>query len=320
MKQQMLLDVVRETARLKHLSSHTEQAYVSYIRRFVAFNNKRHPREMGAEEIRAFLTHMAVEDGVAASTQNVAFSALLFLYRDVLQQALPDLSGAVRARRSQHLPVVFTHAEAKSILACLTGTPYLVASLLYGAGLRLSEAVRLRVKDFDFEMQQINVREGKGGKDRVTMWPQMVAGEIVTHLAKVRTLHERDCARGFGEVWLPFALERKYPNAGRARGWQYVFPSATLARDERAGKTRRYHVSPATIQKAVRQAIDTSGVAKHGGCHTFRHSFATHLLSNRYDIRTVQELLGHKDVRTTMIYTHVLSLCAGGVSSPLDAN
>lgn len=313
-----LLDVTRDVARLKHLSHHTEQTYVNYIRRFILFHHKRHPRDMGAEEVRAFLTHLAVMDKVAASTQNVAFSALLFLYRDVLQIALPDVSGVLRARRPHHLPVVFTPDEVKAILSHLTRTPYLVASLLYGSALRLAEAVRLRVKDVDFTSQQIIVRDGKGEKDRVTMLPTASAAKLERHLAKVKTLHQTDCAKGYGEVRLPYALERKYPNLNKAWGWQYAFPSATLAMDVDAKKLRRFHVSPATIQKAVKRAIEAAQLIKHGGCHTLRHSFATHLLLNHYDIRTVQELLGHKDVRTTMIYTHVLNRGGRGVQSPLD--
>jgi len=277
-QQPKLLDTVRHTARLKHLSHKTESSYVNYIRRFILYHHKRHPRDMGADEVRAFLTHMAVQEKVAASTQNVALSALLFLYRDVLQIALPDISDAVRARRPQHVPVVFTAAEAKAIIAHLGGTPRLVVSLLYGSGLRLAEAVRLRVKDIDFERQQITVRDGKGEKDRTTMLPSSVVEELGRHLVKVKLLHEEDCAKGYGEVYLPYALERKYPNVNKTWAWQYVFPSAVRSLDVEANKTRRFHVSPATIQKAVKQALDLAQVIKHGGCHTFRHSFATHLL------------------------------------------
>lgn len=319
MEKPKLLDVVRHTARLRRLSPKTESAYVNYIRRFILFHHKQHPKEMGADEIRAFLTHLAVEDKVAASTQNVAFSALLFLYRDVLQQDLPDISGAVRARRSNHLPTVFTPEEAKRILSHLNGTPRLVASLLYGSGLRLAEAVRLRVKDVDFAINQIVVRDGKGEKDRITMLPLSIAEELKQHLVKVKILHDEDRAKDYGGVCLPYALARKYANARTSWIWQYIFPSARLVLDSEAGKMLRYHVSTAAIQKAVKRAIEAAQITKHGGCHTFRHSFATHLLAAHFDIRTVQELLGHKDVRTTMIYTHVLNRGGRGVASPLDA-
>jgi integron integrase len=317
-QQPKLLERVSQTARLKHLSPKTEKAYISYIRRYILFHDKRHPTEMGEQEIRLFLTHLAVTDKVAASTQNVAFNALLFLYRDVLQQGLPDIAGAVRARQPKHLPEVFTSEEAKAILSHLTKTPHLVASLLYGAGLRLAEAVRLRVKDIDFAMTKITVRDGKGEKDRTTMLPIATVEELHRHLAKVKILHEEDCARGYGEVRLPYALERKYPNLNKSWGWQYAFPSETLAMDVEAGKWRRFHISPSTIQKAVKHALEGAHIIKHGGCHTFRHSFATQLLMNHYDIRTVQELLGHKDVRTPMIYTHVMNRGGNGVRSPLD--
>lgn len=319
MPQLKLFDVIGQVARLKHLSRKTELSYTAFIRRYINFHGRRPPREMGAEEIRAFLTHLAVEGKVAASTQNIAFCALLFLYRDVLQIQLPDISNVVRARQPKHLPVVFTQDEVKRILSRLSGTSHLVASLLYGSGLRLAEALRLRVKDIDFAMRQISVRDGKGEKDRVTMLPLALAGELERQLVRVKAVHEDDCAKGYGEAYLPYALARKYPGAGKSWGWQYVFPSATLAPDDYTGQTRRSHVSPTTIQKAVKRAVEESRIVKNGGCHTLRHSFATHLLAGHYDIRTVQELLGHKDVRTTMLYTHVLNRGGRGVSSPLDA-
>jgi integron integrase len=319
MQQPKLLDQVRNTIRLRHLSHRTEEAYIYYIKRYIIFHNKRHPKEMGAEEIQAFLTHLAVNKNVSASTQNQAFSALLFLYQKVLQIELPQIENVTRAKRPEHLPVVFTRTEAKEILSHLTGVPYLVVSLLYGSGLRLMEALRLRVKDIDFEMKQITVRDGKGEKDRVTMLPQFILEDLGKHLTKVKFQHEEDCKRGFGEVLLPYALKRKYPNANKDWKWQYVFPSAKISPTREDGKLRRHHTSESTIQKAVGEAIKKARINKHAGCHTLRHSFATHLLTNHYDIRTVQELLGHKDVRTTMIYTHVLKQGGQGVKSPLDA-
>lgn len=319
MEKPRLLDEARNVARLKHLSYKTEQAYVHYIREYILFHNKRHPSEMSAEEIRAFLTHLAVQKNVAASTQNIALSALLFLYRDVLKSAMPDVSGVERARRPARLPVVFTRAEVQSVLSRLQATNYYVASLLYGSGLRLSEALRLRVKDIDFEQGQLMVRDGKGQKDRLTMLPQALVPSLQRHLEQVRLIHEGDREKGFGEVWLPSALERKYPKAASQWGWQYVFPAPKISRDPRDGRARRHHLSPGAVQKAVGAAIRQAGIVKHGGCHTLRHSFATHLLEAHYDIRTVQELLGHKDVRTTMVYTHVLNRGAQGVRSPLDA-
>jgi len=305
--------------RARHLSRRTEDAYVHYIRHFILFHGKRHPLEMGADEIQAFLTYLAVERKVAASTQNQAFSALLFLYRDVLSRELPRLEGVTRAQRPDRLPVVFTKSEAAALLSHLSGAPFLVCGLLYGAGLRLTEGLRLRVKDLDFARHEIVVRGGKGNKDRITMLPRALATTLQSHLMVVKKQHEEDCRRGLGEVWLPYALDRKYPNAGRSWLWQYVFPSAQLSSDADGGNARRHHISEATIQKAVKRAMEASGISKQGSCHTLRHSFATHLLEDGYDIRTLQELLGHADVRTTMIYTHVLNRGGHGVRSPLDA-
>jgi integron integrase len=313
-----LLDQVRAVARARHLSNRTEDTYHNFIKRFILFHGKRHPKEMGADEISAFLTDLAVEGKVSASTQNQALFALLFLYRDVLKIALPRIEGVVRAKRPEHVPVVFTPIEAKKILNRLSGIPFLAASLLYGAGLRLSEALRLRVKDIDFEVRQITVRDAKGAKDRVTMLPDSLKESLENHLARVKYIHNKDLQCGLGEVWLPFALARKYPNAGSEWKWQYVFPSTKISPSREDGKPRRHHTSETTIQKAVKKAIDEAQINKHGNCHTFRHSFATHLLENQYDIRTVQELLGHKDVRTTQIYTHVLKN-KSIVKSPLDA-
>lgn len=314
-----LLTQCSQILRLKHYSIRTEQAYLQWIKRYILFHGKRHPQDLSADDIRDFLAHLAVERTVAASTQMVALSALLFLYREVLQIDLPFIENIPRAKRPARLPVVFTPAEARAILACLSGHNLLVASLLYGAGLRLLEALRLRVKDLDFAVNQIFVRDGKGEKDRVTMLPNGVKQPLQTHLHHVRELHQKDLQAGVGAVYLPYALARKYPNAAREWKWQYVFPAARLADDPRApGVRRRHHLSPESIQKAVKEAIRQSRIEKFGSCHSFRHSFATHLLEANYDIRTIQALLGHKDVSTTMIYTHVLNKGGQGVKSPLD--
>jgi integron integrase len=314
----LLLEEVRRVARVRHLSIRTEQAYAQWIRRFIVFHHKRHPRDMGEAEIRQFISHLAVDGNITASTQTVALSALLFLYRDVLKQKLPYVSDIERARKPKRLPTVFTREETKRIFAHLEATHWLVAGLLYGSGLRLMECLRLRVKDIDFSYGQVTVHDGKGEKDRITMLPTKLKQPLMRHLQKVKVLHEQDTAAGYGEVFLPYALARKYPNAARQWGWQYLFPAANRSVDPRSGKERRHHLSESTIQKAVRSAISKSRIAKHGSCHTLRHSFATHLLEEGYDIRTVQELLGHKDVKTTMIYTHVLNRGGRGVQSPMD--
>lgn len=313
-----LLDQVREAIRLRHYSIRTEQAYTDWIKRFILFHGKRHPREMGAAEVERFLTHLAVEGRVAASTQNQALSALLFLYREVLKVDLPWLGEMTRAKRPGRLPVVLTVEEVRRVLARIDGQQGLMADLLYGAGLRLLECVRLRVKDLDFEMRQITVRDGKGEKDRMTMLPQSVLEPLRAHLEKVKVLHAHDLEEGFGEVYLPYALDRKYPDASREWGWQYVFPAAGRSVDPRSGKERRHHVDEQTLQRAMKKAVRAAGLTKPASCHTLRHSFATHLLQSGYDIRTVQELLGHQDVATTMIYTHVLNRGGSGVISPLD--
>lgn len=313
-----LLDQVRGKIRLKHYSIRTEEAYVDWIKRFVLHFDKRHPAEMGAREVEAFLTHLAVHGRVAAATQNQAKSALLFLYREVLDQDLPWLENVERAKAPKRLPVVLTQDEVQAVLSRLSGTHWLVSGLLYGAGLRIMEALRLRVKDVDFARGEILVREGKGFKDRVTMLPGLVVDPLRAHLEQVRALHEQDLAEGYGEVYLPYALDRKYPNAPREWGWQYVFPSKSRSVDPRSGVVRRHHVQDQAIQRAIRQAVRDAGIAKPATPHTLRHSFATHLLGSGYDIRTVQELLGHKDVATTMIYTHVLNKGGRGVRSPLD--
>ena len=313
-----LLDQVRTVVRVKHFSLSTERAYVSWIRRFILFHHKRHPKQMAEPEIRQFISHLAVDAKISASTQTVALSALLFLYRDVLKLELPYIANIERAKPSKTLPVVFTRREVQAVLARLDGTPYLVACLLYGAGLRLMEAVRLRVKDLDLERNEIMVREGKGAKDRVTMLPGAAKDFLQAHLQRVRALHRADLQEGLGKVHLPFALATKYPGAAKEWGWQYVFPALKRSRDPRSGTERRHHLSANHIQRAVKTAIRLAQLNRNGSCHTLRHSFATHLLEDGYDIRTVQELLGHKDVRTTMIYTHVLNRGGRGVRSPLD--
>ena len=320
MPERKLLDQVSDVARLRHLSLRTEKTYQNWIKRFILFHGKRHPRELDAESIRAFLTHLAVEDRVAASTQNQAFNALLFLYKQVLKIDLPKIEGVERARLSSRVPVVFTREEAASVIAHLRGLERLVVSLLYGSGLRLMEAVRLRTKDIDLSRNEIIVIDGKGGKDRRTMLPEAIRPALEVQLQAVRQLHQEDLKLGLGEVYLPYALERKYTSAAREFAWQFLFPANKLSIDPRSGKQRRHHISELNIQRAVKRAILDSKINKSASCHTFRHSFATHLLENGYDIRTVQELLGHKDVRTTMIYTHVLNRGGRGVRSPLDVS
>jgi integron integrase len=315
-----LLDQVRDAIRLRHYSIRTEDAYVQWIRRYILFHGKRHPSSMGADEVNAFLTHLAVDGDVAASTQGQALSALLFLYRHVLQEPLPWLEDVVRARKPKKLPVVLTREEVRRIMTEMTGPARLVVSLLYGSGLRLLEGLRLRVKDVDVPARLIVVRDGKGEKDRRTMLPPSLNEPLQEHLRGVRSLHERDLAEGYGRVWLPHALARKYQNAETEWAWQYVFPAAGRSVDPRSGMVRRHHLEDSGIQKAVRTALRRSGVEKPAVCHTFRHSFATHLLEDGYDIRTIQELMGHADVRTTMIYTHVLNQAGGrGVRSPLES-
>jgi integron integrase len=296
----------------------TEQAYLDWIKRFIRHFGKRHPRDLGAAEVSEFLTHLAVAGQVAASTQNQAKSALLFLYREVLDVELPWLDDVESAKAPRRLPVVLTQAEVVALLARLEGTNALVCRLLYGTGLRIMECLRLRVKDVEFERGEILVRDGKGFKDRVTMLPASLASSLREHLARVAELHRQDLGAGHGEVWLPYALDRKYPNAGREWAWQYVFPSAKLSVDPRSGVVRRHHVADQAVQRALKLAVRAAGVAKPATPHTLRHSFATHLLESGYDIRTVQELLGHSDVSTTMIYTHVLNKGGRGVRSPLD--
>jgi len=317
-KLENFLTHVRQIIRLKHLSLRTEDSYLSTIKRFLLFHARQHPAGLGPAEVRAYLTHLAVEGHVAASTQNVARNALQFLFREVLGVDHLPLDGIAPAKRPQRLPAVLARAEVKSLLAHLDGTPHLMASLLYGAGLRLMDCVRLRVKDIDLPQNQITVRDGKGQKDRITMLPQALREPLTRHLARVRTLYEQDLAAGHADVYLPDALDRKYPHAGREWAWQWTFPAKTLSQDPRSGKTRRHHLGEENLQRAVKAAIAKAGITKHASCHTLRHSFATHLLEDGYDIRTVQELLGHADVRTTMIYTHVLNRGGRAVRSPLD--
>lgn len=313
-----LLDEVRRVMRLKHYSLRTEQAYIGWIRRFILANGKRHPRDMGAPEVERFLSGLAVERRVSAGTQNQALAAVLFLYRQVLQLELPWLDTFVRAKRPQRIPVVLSREEVQRLLAAMDGRPALIAALLYGTGMRLMECLRLRVKDVDFARNEITVREGKGAKDRRTVLPSSLVERLQREIARSRVLNEADLAEGFGEARLPFALARKYPAAGRDFGWQYVFPSGKRSRDPLDGTTRRHHFDDAILARALKRARQLAGIHKHVTAHTLRHSFATHLLEGGYDLRTIQELLGHKDVSTTQIYTHVLNRGGRGVLSPLD--
>jgi integron integrase len=313
-----LLDRVRAAIRLRHLSRRTEKAYTGWIRRYVLFHRKRHPSEMGAPEVSAYLTYLAVRGKVSASTQNQALSALLFLYRDVLEQRLPWMDQVVRAKRPARLPLVLTRDEVAALLGEMRGVEHLMASLLYGAGLRLLECCRLRVKDVDFGRGELSIRGGKGGKDRVTLLPGRLDGPLASHLERVRAQHAADLARGLGSVEMPQALGQKYPRAAFEWGWQWVFPATRHYVDPASGRRSRHHLHETVLQRAVREAAIRSRLAKPASCHTLRHSFATHLLEAGYDIRTIQELLGHSDVSTTMIYTHVLNRGGRGVRSPLD--
>lgn len=313
-----LLDQVRARIRVKHYSIRTEDQYVHWIKRFIVFHGKRHPRDMGAAEVEAFLSDLAVTGGVAAATQNQALAALLFLYREVLEITLPWLDGVTRAKPSRRLPVVLTPVEVRAVLDRMDGTHGLMARLLYGTGMRLMECVRLRVKDVDFGRNEILIRDGKGGKDRVTMLPAALAGPLHEHLARRRILYADDFAAGRAEVWLPDALAKKYPNAATEWGWQFVFCSGSHSTDPRSGRVRRHHIDEKLLQRAMKKAVTAARLTKPATPHTLRHSFATHLLEGGSDIRTVQELLGHSDVSTTMIYTHVLNKGGRGVTSPLD--
>ena len=313
-----LLDRVRDAIRTRHYSRRTEEAYVYWIRRYIVFHRKAHPSTMGAPEISAFLTWLAVRQHVSASTQNQALSALLFLYRRVLGIEVGPIEQVPRARTPERLPVILSREEVTAVLKQLTGTMKLVVVLLYGAGLRLRECLELRVKDVDFDRREILIRQGKGQKDRVTMLPSAAKAALSAHLDLVRRQHHDDLAHGFGRVVLPFAIERKYVNAATDWRWQFVFPAARICRDPQFGPPSRYHVHESVVQRAVAGAVRRAGVTKRVSCHAFRHAFATHLLEDGYDIRTVQELLGHRDVSTTMVYTHVLNRGGLGVKSPVD--
>ncbi|HET9328957.1 MAG TPA: integron integrase [Steroidobacteraceae bacterium] len=313
-----LLDVARERMRTRHLSLRTEHAYLQWLRRYVAFHAPRHPRELGPAGVEAFLTHLAVKRKVSAATQSQALQALLFLYRQVLEIKLPWLANVTRAAQPKRLPVVLDRAEVRALLAQLQGSPWLVANLLYGSGLRLTEGLRLRVKDLALERGELIVRDGKGGRDRLTMLPQALHLPLRAHLARLREWFEEERRRNSPGVSLPHALARKYPQAATQWGWQYLFPAPGLCRDPYSGSMVRHHLNEKGVQRAVQGAVQRAGLSRPASCHTLRHSFATHLLEDGYDVRTLQELLGHSDLKTTMIYTHVLSKGAGGVRSPLD--
>ena len=318
-RQPKLLDRTRSEIRVRHYSIRTEEAYGAWIRRFLRFHKMQHPRDMGAEEVNRFLTHLAVDKHVAASTQRQALSAILFLYREVLGQKLPWLDDVVRAKQPKRLPTVLSREEVAAILSRLEGTAQLVVLLLYGTGMRILECLRLRIQDIDFDLGHITIRNPKGGRDRVTMLPDSTRERLHGHLLEVRAAHEMDLAEGFGSVYLPNALAREYPHADRDWKWQYVFPASKRGVDPRSGIVRRHHLHESVIRKAIYAAARSAGTNKKVSCHTFRHSFATHLLIAGYDIRTIQELLGHKDVKTTMVYTHILGNSGGrGVTSPAD--
>ena len=313
-----LLELFREAMRVRHYSKRTEDTYCAWVKRYVHFHNMRHPKEMGEPEINAFLTHLAVAGKVSASTQNQALSALLFLYRNVIGKEVGDLGHVIRARKPIHLPVVLTREEVKALLDQLSGDKWLMASLMYGSGLRLMECLRLRVQDIDFSRNEIMVRDGKGAKDRITMLPESLKKPLGDHLKNVKSMHDKDLADGWGRVLLPGALDRKYPNAPSEWRWQWVFPQENRWVNTKTGEESRHHIDESLIQKAVKMSAFHAQLIKRATCHTFRHSFATHLLEAGYDIRTIQELMGHKDVSTTMIYTHVLNKGGHGVKSPVD--
>ena len=313
-----LLDRVRQRIRLRGYSIRTEQAYVQWIKRFILYNGKRHPKEMGKPEIEDFLSHLALKNRVASSTQNQAFCAIIFLYKHVINQKLPDDINAFRAKTPIKLPVVLSREETDRVLDVMTGTHQVMAIVMYGSGLRVQECISLRVKDVDFEMDQIVVRNGKGNVDRVTVFPDRIKAPLKNILKRGKLLHEHDLSNGYGRVYLPYALAKKYKNADREWGWQYVFPASKISKDPRSERMMRHHLHVTGIQKATNKAVKIAKILKPAGCHTFRHCFATHLLEDGYDIRTIQELLGHKDVSTTMIYTHVLNKGGKAVRSPAD--
>ena len=319
-KDKRLLDEVRDVMRLKHYSIHTERSYCDWIKRFVTYHkmSSRQDLKNGEQKIEQFLTHLAVETNIAPATQNLAMNALVFLYKKVLKIPLTDEINAVRAPKRINIPVVMTRDEVRQVITIMEGVPQLIVKILYGSGLRVMETVRLRVQDIDYSMKQISVRSGKGAKDRITTFPESVIPLLENHLAKVKIVHGQDIGQGFGSVYLPYALARKYPNANKEFNWQYVFPSRNLSKDPRSGEVRRHHVDPSVVNKAIKSAVKKIGIKKRISAHTFRHSFATHLLERGTDIRTIQALLGHKDVATTMMYTHVLQQGGHGVLSPLD--
>ncbi|MBC8198098.1 MAG: integron integrase [Candidatus Marinimicrobia bacterium] len=318
-KKPKLLEQVGIEVQTRHYSRRTEKTYRNWIKQFVLFHNKRHPKQMGKIEVNQFLSHLATRRNVSASTQNQALSAILFLYKNVLHKELGDFGDVIRAKHSRKIPVVFTKDEVKRILTQLIDEKQLMASLLYGSGLRLTECLRLRVKDVDFDNKQIIVRDGKGEKDRVTLMSEKVIPFLKKYLSKVRKIHTADSEKGVVTTNLPYALERKYPNIAKEWHWSYVFPSTKTVVDKKTGKVKRHHLNESVLQRAVKKAIKQAKVEKHGGCHTFRHSFATHLLENGYDIRTIQDLLGHKNLQTTMVYTHVMNKGPLGVKSPGDS-
>ncbi|MCK5707527.1 MAG: integron integrase [Candidatus Aureabacteria bacterium] len=317
-KPKKLLDSMRDVIRTKHYSLRTEKAYIDWVKRYIIFHHKKHPKELCIKDISRFLNHLAVNLAVSSSTQNQALQALLFLYKEVLELDLGTIPGIIRAKQKKRIPTVFTKDEVKKVISVIDIQHQIMARLLYGSGLRLMECLRLRVKDLDFSNNQILIRDAKGSKDRVTVFPVSIQPLLKEHLNRVETLHVSDLENGHGSAYLPFALERKYPNACKEWMWQYVFPSKSLSKDPRSKAIRRHHVAGNSLQKAVKKAIKMSRINKSANCHTFRHSFATHLLENGYDIRTVQQLLGHASVQTTMIYTHVMNQPGLGVKSPLD--
>lgn len=319
-KEKMLLDEVKDVMRLKHYSIHTERSYCDWIKKFVLFHKMTSRQDLnnGEQKIEQYLTYLAVKRNIAPATQNQAMNALVFLYKKVLKIPLNEEINAVRASKKSNIPVVMTREEVRQVVTSMEGVPQLIAKILYGSGLRIMEAVRIRVQDVDYNMKQICVRSGKGAKDRITTFPETIIPLLDNHLTKVKALHEQDLARGYGAVYLPYALSRKYPNAEKEFNWQYIFPSKNLSKDPRSEKTRRHHVDPSVVNKAIKTAVKKIGIRKKISAHTFRHSFATHLLERGTDIRTIQALLGHKDVATTMIYTHVLQQGGHGVASPLD--
>lgn len=313
-----LLDRLKNTIRTKHYSKKTEESYCSWTKRFILYHHKKHPKDMGETEIRQFINHLAVHKKLAASTQNQALCAILFLYKEVLDIELDNIDKIRWAKKAKRLPVVFSRNEVKQILEKLSGVYKLMVMLMYGSGLRMKECMQLRIKDIDLENKQIIVRAGKGNKDRYTILPKLIEEELKRHINSVKTIHKKDIAEGCGSVYLPYALDRKYPNAGKKIGWQFLFPSKNLSVDPDSGLMRRHHLHERTLQRKVKKAISAAGIQKHGGCHTFRHSFATHLLEDGVNVRAVQELLGHKKLETTMVYTHVMNKSKAGIESPAD--